>query len=384
MLSLALSVLAAAPSFVEKKVTPVDPAARSRLRFDQPIACVQLAPTQKNLEGRYRVQCDEPARVCFAAPDGKLDADGNLGEALERTGYCHAPPPPQLADWPVMEAIAETRPGWYRDERGRVVQVNFDLSRRVFVGGAWAPFFRPDGQGSLGRGFVELGTSISWETSDSVWQARLLEGGVWLGSDLRVDARALSISSTRRVDRAPLFITTFIGHPRRFDVPLALSWGLEGGRLELLGGKTFFAPAELDAVLTLWSSQDLESSVRLRFGPGVEHEFSTKEWAFRPAAAVEADFTLDRQGHHHLTGSALWEQRIGGDPGLRLKARLGYEAIIFALNDYPMTFLVEGRASWRTDVPALPGFEIAGHAGLRFSLWAPERRAAEQLTDPKG
>lgn len=384
MLSLALVVLAAPPTLQERRVTPVPAAERERLRIDRPVACVQLAPTEQNPEGRYRLQCDEGTHRCLAAPDGKLDAEGRLTEALERVEWC--PPGAKLEhdDWPIFEAIAEARPGWYRDERGRIVQVNFDLSRRIFFGGAFAPNVRPDGQGTLRRGSVELGTAISWESSEAVWRLRLLEGSLWLGTDLRLDAQALSLGSTRAVRDAPLFITTFIGTPRRFDVPLALSWGAEAGHVELIGGKVFFAPLELDAVLTLWSSSDHESFVRLRAGPGVEHEFSSRQWAFRPGAALEADLTLDRDGHHHLTGSALWEQRVGGDPGLRLKGRLGYEAIVFAINDYPVTFVAEVRGAWRTDVPAFPGFELAGQAGLRFSLWAPERRGATERRSPRG
>ncbi len=384
MFPFVLVALAAPLKLQEIHVTPVDASERKRLRYDQPVSCVQLAATERNPEGRYRVQCDEATKRCLAAPDGKLDAEGRLGEALERTAWCATMMNVEHDDWPFFEAIAETRPGWYRDERGRVVQIVFDLSRRVYFGGAWAPSFRPDGQGSLQRGFVETGTSVTWASNDSVWRLKLLEGSVWLGPELRLDAQALSLGATHRVGQAPLFLTTFIGKPRRFDIPLALSWGVEAGHVEVLGGKAFFAPLELDAVLTLWSSEDLESFVRLRAGPGVEHEFTGKQWAFRPGAALEADVTLDRDGHHHLAGSFLWEQRVGGDPGLRLKGRLGYEAIVFAINDYPVTFLAELRGAWRTDVPALPGFEVSGQTGLRFSLWAPERRGANELSTPKG
>ena len=385
MFTLTLSLLAA--NLTEVKVIPVEASARQRLRFDASVSCVTLAATPKNPTGAFRVQCDRLTRSCLAAPNGQLDADGvKLEVELERTSYCTQGVEPEGvdADWPFYEAIAEANPGWYRDERGRVMQVVFDLSRRVHFGGAWSPFFRPDGQGSAGRAFVELGTFISWESSDSVWRLRLLEGSAWLGPDTRFEAHALRLGSSKRIEQAPIFITTFLGGPRRFDVPLALSWGLELGHLESIGGRTFIAPAELDASVDLWTSKDLESFVRLRFGPGVEYEIATKDWAFRPGAALEADLTLDPKGHHHLVGLALWEQRIGANPGVRLKARFGYEAILFALNDYPVTFLAELRGVWRTDVPALPGFEVSGHTGLRFSLWAPERRHADELTSPRG
>jgi hypothetical protein len=385
MFAMTLSLLAA--NLAEVKVIPVEASARQRLRFDRNVSCVTLAATPKNPTGAFRIQCDRLTHRCLAAPNGQLDADGmKLEVELERTAFCAQDVPEGVTDdWVFSEAIAEAKPGWYRDERGRVMQVVFDLSRRVHFGGAWSPFYRPDGQGGVGRAFVELGTFISWQRDDSVWRLRLLEGSAWLGPDNRFEAHALSLGSSKRIEKAPVFITTFLGGPRRFDVPLALSWGLELGHLESIGGRTFFAPAELDASVDLWTSKDLESFVRLRFGPGVEYEIVTKDWAFRPGAALEADVTLDPKGHHHLVGVALWEQRFGGAaPGLRLKARFGYEALLFALNDYPVTFLAELRGAWRTDVPALPGFEMSGHTGLRFSLWAPERRHAEELTSPRG
>lgn len=383
MLTLQLSMLLANLSDVV--VIPVEASQRKRLSYDVPVSCVGLAPTAKNPQGRWRVQCDRATQTCLAAPDAQLDAEGAVLDApLERERGCNVGADDVIDTYRFEEAIAESRPGWYRDERGRVMQVVFDLSRRVFFGGAWSPFFRPDGQGQVGRAFVELGTSITWETHDSVWRLRLLDASVWIGADTRFEAQGLSLGSSRRINQAPLYFSTFIGKPRRFDVPLAFSWGLEAAHLEVLPGRTFFNLAELDATIDLWTSKDLESYVRVRFGPGMEYEAATRQWAFRPGAALEADFTLDPNGHHHLTGTALWEQRIGGGNGLRVKGRVAYEAILFALNDYPVTFLAEVRGIYRTDVPALPGLEVSGHTGLRFSLWAPERRHAGGLTTPRG
>ena len=57
MLVLSVSVLLA--NLAEVQVIPVEAAQRKRLRFDQPVRCVQLKPTAKNPTGRFRVQCDD-------------------------------------------------------------------------------------------------------------------------------------------------------------------------------------------------------------------------------------------------------------------------------------------------------------------------------------
>ena len=112
MLSLSVSLLLAKLS--EVQVIPVEVAQRKRLRFDQPVKCVQMKPTAKNATGRFRVQCDHDAHTCLAAPDGQLDSDGvMLDVELERTSYCEPTNDLRHDDWPFEEAIAETKPSFF-------------------------------------------------------------------------------------------------------------------------------------------------------------------------------------------------------------------------------------------------------------------------------
>jgi hypothetical protein len=369
------------------------PAEKSRLDWDKPVACMLLKPSKTVPSGEYRVQCDLTAHTCLAAPNRVL-VDGVEGEeTLSRvndscTSYLDADVIHALekGEWPLIEAIAEAPPGWYRDERGRVMQVNFDLGRRVFFGGAWAPYYRPDGTGFVpGRARVEFGGSATTNARDDHQQHRFhfLEATLWLGSnprDLRFEASVLRYDTSSRHERAPLWLTTFVGQPKRFDIPLNFGWGGEAGRFEALGGRTFVTFIELDVTLDLWLSADLDSYLRVRLGPALEYDVEGKGAYLRPTVAVEGDFTLDRDGFHHLTASAVGEKLVfePADPGRgvspnRLRVKAGYEVILFALNDYPVTFTLDGRAVWRDDVPALKGWEFSGNAGLRFSLWAPAR-----------
>lgn len=373
--------------------------AKSTLDWSRPVSCITLRPTKQVPSGEFRVQCDPLTHTCYAAPTRVL-VDGVEGEEpLARvTEVCPAwldgisQREVEEHHWRFQEAIAEAPPGWYRDERGRVMQVNFDLARRVFLGGAWAPYYRPDGTGFvLGRARVEFGGVATTNSDERNQQHRFhfLEATAWLGRsalDTRFEASVFRYETSTRRQRAPLWITTFIGEPRRFDLPLNLGWWGEAGRFESLGGKNFATLIELDATLDLWNSADLDSFVRLRLGPALEYDLDAKGMYLRPAVAVETDLTLDRDGFHHFTASVAGEKLFfeptvegrGVSPN-RLRMKAGYEVILVAINDYPVTLALDARGSWRDDVPALKGWEFSFNAGLRFSLWAPARHMSTQV-----
>jgi hypothetical protein len=394
MLSALAFLLGAYDIVVEPPVGP-----KSTLDWNKPISCLTLAPSKQVPSGEYRVQCDEAQHTCFAAPTRVL-VDGVEGdEPLARVNegcfsYVEGASAQSIEQhhWRFEEAIAEAPPGWYRDERGRVMQVNFDLGRRVFLGGAWAPYYRPDGTGFvLPRARVEFGIAVNSDPRGENVQHRwhFLETTAWLGRnplDTRFEASVVRYELSRRRQRAPLWITTFVGEPRRFDLPLNFGFAAEAGRFESLGAKNFVTIAELDVTLDLWNSADLDSFVRLRAGPALEYDFDAKGAYLRPAVALEGDLTLDRDGFHHLTASVAGEKLIfepavegrGASPQ-RLRIKAGYEVILVALNDYPLTLVVDGRAAWRDDVPALKGWDFSANVGLRFSLWAPARHLSQQV-----
>lgn len=366
----------------------------THLDWSRPVACVSLQPTKQVPSGLFRVQCDGREQRCFAAPTHVLVEGVEGPEPLSRVSPCSTMWDDELhglrSGWPVEEAIAEAPPGWYRDARGRVMQVNFDLGRRVFFGGAWAPYFRPDGTGFVaGRARVEFGGVATVMGENTQHRFHFFEASGWLGSNLlnaRFEASVLRYDTSSRRAKAPLWLTTFVGTPRRFDVPLNLGWSFEAGRFEALGGRTFITFAEADATLDLWNSEDLDSYLRVRLGPGLEYDVEGRGVYLRPAVAVEGDFTLDRDGFHHLTATVQGEKLFfepadagrGASPQ-RLRLKAGYEVIVLALNDYPLSVVVDGRATWRDDVPLLKGWEFSGNLGLRFSFWAPARHRSAQV-----
>ena len=150
---------------------------------------------------------------------------------------------------------------------------------------------------------------------------------------------------------------------------------------------SFLTLATATGAIDLWHSKNLDSFVRVRAGPAAEMDIDTRTFAIKPLVAVDADLTLDRAGFHHFTAQASAEKLFLDVPQegrhsnpARLRFQAGYEVILLAINDYPLTFIVDARATWREDlVNVKPGWDFAAHAGLRFSLWAPARRDAGQV-----
>jgi hypothetical protein len=155
----------------------------------------------------------------------------------------------------------------------------------------------------------------------------------------------------------------------------------------MVADQSFLTVGSAAVALDRWRSKNRDSFVRARVGPAAEVEMTNKSASLKPFATVEADFTLDRDGFHHFTALASGEKllfdaplpgRTGSPQRLRLQA--GYEVIVLAINDYPLTLAFDARATWRDDLVSVrPGWEFGLNAGLRFSFWAPARRDAGQV-----
>jgi hypothetical protein len=370
-------------------------------RFTQPAHCVDLAPTPQVPSGRYLVQCDEATRHCLAAPRRELGPEGRETEQpLARMSLCESSPlnspwsiPPGYS---VEPAIAAAPPGWYRDERGRVMQFNFDPHRRVWFGGGWAPLWR-DGVRASSRGRLDFGviTETVSESARRLHRITLLQTELVLGQQSSLDATLLRYDTNFRPDRPFIRVSTFIGAPHRFD------FGFDAGTfLELLRREqvrrngvdsVFYTLVDGQLTLDLWHARDLASYVRVRAGPSVEYDRTHGFFTLVPGATLEADVTLDPDGFHHLTASAEAEKillapAVAGRPQRpeRVRLRAGYELILLAINDQPVSLVLEGQGQWREDLAGTepgthPLWEWSAHTGLRVSLWAPPRRSATPL-----
>jgi hypothetical protein len=360
------------------------------LKWDVPSRCLVRGDVY------YRAQCDEKERRCLVAPDGELDPDGVATARLERAPECVGPPL-LITDltsrgYAIVPALAEAPPGWYRDERQRVMQVDFDLNTRFYLGGGG--LFVSDGPWS---GNAVIAGGGRWDRPFTWWDApglarmHFLEG--WASADGNHGELLVFGVDASRVYPTPLLrITTFFGKPRRFDPPLYFGLWAEGLRMEFLetdGGEAFDRTMMANGAVTvdLWRSKDLADFVRVRVGAGYEEAMGGDWSSFVPHAAVEGELTLGRNGFHHVRASALSEWLTNSGDGLdarlaenrsRLTVKGEYEVILFALNNQPVSFALEAKATKRDDVPDYAtGWIVQGGAQLRFSLWAPPRRDAK-------
>ncbi len=374
---------------------PLDPATPlPALRPDAPILCAEFPSTQRMPSGAYRMQCNAERKECLVAPAHELDMEGVESQRpLERVQVCSAfiqGGSRAEQGYRLLPAVADAPPGWYRDERGRVMQFNFDLHRRVWLGAAWAPLWRRDSEEALRRVRVDFGIRTESPSHDERVLNRFtfLDTELFLGPQRGLDATLLRYDFSTDRDR-PLFrVTTFLGKPRRFDLEADMGAWFEVVRLEQLERNgteaSFLTVAATHATLDLWHSRDLVSFVRLRAGPSFEFDRTNDFGTLVPGAALEGDFTLDPNGFNHLrfgveAEKVYLDKEVPGRPlnPERLTVRAGYETILLALNDQPLSLVLDGRGTWRSDLAGVPAdWEWSAQAGLRFSMWAPARRSA--------
>ncbi|RKH60141.1 hypothetical protein D7X96_34180 [Corallococcus interemptor] len=379
----------------------VPTAASPRFPYDGvQIRCLALPPTPAVPSGQWRARCDDAKKECLVSPAQVLDSQGHeTDQPLPRADWCvsRVMTPETTRQYRLVPAIAEAPPGWYRDERGRVLQYNFDLHRRVYVGGAWAPRWLRETDRLDERARVDFGVELEWpEKPDRLHRMTLLDTELYLGDAPSYDATLLRYDF-RSQNNAPLFrVTTFYGRPRRFDVYANLGFWMEVLHGEQVRREDvhadFLNVAATHVTLDLWHSEDLVSYVRVRAGPSLERDRTNGFYTLVPAAVLEGDFTLDRDGFHHVRFGAeaqkvLLAESVEGRPlrPERLRLRAGYEFILLAINDQPVSVTLDGRGTWRDDVANAPaGWEWSAQAGLRFSLWAPARRSAPVSAPGKG
>lgn len=350
----------------------------------------------------WRVQCSDLASggpgQCVMAIDGELDSTGHVARALDRARSCSSRDfdlaAARAKGYTVVRGTADAPRGWMRDDRGRVFQVTFDLHRRLYGGVSWRPTLeQPGGDQRLGRAafdveLLELEVTTGDARSGYRHRLRVGQGEIDL-APFGANATLLHYDfSRRRAD--PLFrITTFFGTPRRFDIDAHL-----GGWFEVAHVQTDEVPAgerntlmrEFTAHLTwdLWRSADMESFIRVRSGLGGERSTQDSQPdrnAVTWAGAAEGDLTLGQAGYNHLTFLGQLERpmyfdREVGVPSSARRAlvQLGFERILIAVNDQPVTLHVGGEAEYRDDLPTQPaGWDLRAVAGLRLNLWAPPR-----------
>lgn len=365
------------------------------LALDRTSRCFERA-----LGGRWRAQCDSTTKQCLVAPDAELSAEGLAAAGLDRVPPCVTPGwrEDDLAaqGYAVVPALAETPPGWIRDERQRIMQVNFDLNRRIWLGAGYGVGGLPGSDAGEATAGVRWDLPFRLARAPALARLRAFETYAAFDGNL-VDFTVVGLDASRAYPSPLIRITTFVGKPRRFDPPLYVGAWIEAVRVETLRtGGGWYDRTEIGAAaltLDLWRSRDLASFVRLRGGAGYEIADQLDGAAWVPQGALDLDLSLDADGFHHVRFTALAERLVTvgtndfqpSDPlqprlpetRHRYTAKAEYEVILLAVNDQPLTGVLDLRAQQRNDVPGLgTDWSFQGTASVRFNLWAPPRRSA--------
>src|SRR5215475_13721156 len=283
--------------------------------------------------------------------------------------------------------------GFYRDRQGRVMQVSFDLGRRVWLGVEYTPRRRLTGEMEVEPAAFDFGATYDALSEDGLTRYRwhVMEGEARVhpaGSDIT----ALRFDLSHRYQSPLVRITTFFGEPERHDLYLHIGLFSETMHLEIaprgIDGEQSLTLGNVQATLDLWQSADMRSFVRLRSGPGVEMRFGpwrdkARYVGFLPEATLEGNLIVGKRAFQQLgfrvrgdlLRSVSWESRAL--PGSWIAdAQASYEVILLAINDQPVSLRLAGAARGRDDaavqVPAagitLPGWEWEGTAGFRMSF----------------
>jgi len=346
-----------------------------------------------------RVQCDAPSHPgqCLVA-SACVPGTGGAGTCqwLERLRGCDQPADAEatlaqlVGDRTRVSARADVIDGWWRDELGRVFQVEFDLNRRFWLGARWIATAHEGEVAALDGAGFDSGFRVDVLHDDLATRTRFrfLESDVTL-APLTLYARLLAVDSSSDGDEPFLRVTTFVGEPRRHDVYLTAGYWTELLAVEHAPrgsvDDTFVRFTGAGITWDLWHDADMTSFVRLRGGAALDEALRDGHdaaLAVTAVAAFEAELGFDRGGFHRLTLSSVYEAPWFDDPltagddlerHTRWSNEIAYELVLVAIDDQPITLVAGVQGGFRDDLgdPAHNGWEVSASAGLRVSLWAP-------------
>lgn len=338
------------------------------------------------------LQCYESRRVCHYAFLNIRNGDAFTKTRAENPPYCSRSLSTAYQDakqrgFKLVEARLPSRYGFDRDERGRVYQTYFDLRSRWWLGvaGTLDPGWLDDRSFSTG---ARLETGVVIEDYDEYDRRRnrhrFLVGSVLI-DPLEVDASLWQYSRGRNEEVPSVWVTTFIGEPKRFDIDIHLGPGVELGRFNYyaIEGDHHALTDIVHGVLNweMLQSSTMETLVALRVGGGVgirwEQASETPYFYYYPEVALDWHWVIDDRGLTELRLGA--SGRIADEPatsGLwkQVKAGMSFERVVLAINDQPISLYVEPHVRWTDMGPAgTEQTDLRMHAGARVSLFSPPR-----------
>ncbi|MBA2661566.1 MAG: hypothetical protein H0U74_04685 [Bradymonadaceae bacterium] len=357
------------------------------------IVCVERADGTT-----VRMQCDPGAKRCLVAQARILRNGEASGLVPQKLNVCVSGEPgvyERLLNegYSMVPALLETPPGYTRDELGRVFQSSFDLRSRMHLGVyELLRFDAPEGFETLRHSLV-LDTLSVVDVYDQ-WDRRrhrhrFLQARLVL-APLEIDALLYSYDRGRTGEEPAFWITTFIGGPRRFDVPIRLGGGISLGRLHYrrsdAGDLMLLDLIDTRINWEFYQGPQLENYalVRVGAGAGLRHmEGTGASLAYLyPEVGLEAAWVLGGRGLTHIGLDA--RMQWGWEPSARRTwmfgtAGMSIERILIAISDQPISLFVQPHVRYtQIEVAGLDGLDYRVLAGGRLSFFVPTRPSLEQ------
>ena len=298
---------------------------------------------------------------------------------------------------PKVDAAVALPAGFYRDDRGRTMQVSFDLQQRLWLGASYAPRRRLSGKEEFAPVAFDFGLAQEWYSEDGRTRHRIavMDGEARI-NPFGLDVTALRYDLSHAYDFPLLRVTTLWKEPARHDLYLNVGAYGEALRMEIEPageiGNHQLTLLSLQPTLDLWQSWDLRSYLRLRVGPVVHMRFGpwtqeTRTLASLPEPALEGSFLLGKralqQARFRVRGE--WLRRLTlAKPELArdwlVDGEASYEIILLAINDQPVSLRFAGRVGTRDEGPQLAmaakpasgrDLEWSATGGVRISFFSP-------------
>lgn len=314
-----------------------------------------------------QIQCDESSDRClWARTDVSLDGSNGERQVNARDmPFCVPVPPGEWerrvsGGYEMVEASLPARFGYARDERNRLFQTHFDLRRRYFVG-VGDTISSDLAQGDAVGQTVRFDVGGRYEAYDRYeahrHKYRFLEGSV-LVAPFEVEGLFFAYDRGRVATEPNLWITTFIGEPRRFDINLDIGPGFHFGRLwygDVEGSNV--ALIDLAQAHLNWEflqSSDLEDYFGIRLGGGIgigtdpSPDGNVRVYAY-PEVALIGALRIGEKGLWEIDGEL--RGRWGGvvDPlgsWWEVRGAASLERILIAINDQPISIFAEPSVHW--------------------------------------
>jgi hypothetical protein len=299
---------------------------------------------------------------------------------------------------PKVDATVALPAGFYRDDRGRTMQVSFDLQQRLWLGASYAPRRRLSGKEEFAPVAFDFGLTQEWYSEDGRTRHRIavMDGEARI-NPFGLDVTALRYDLSHAYDFPLLRVTTLWKEPARHDLYLNVGAYGEALRMEIEPageiGNHQLTLASLQPTLDLWQSWDLRSFLRLRVGPAVHMRFGPWRDEARlvsslPETALEGSFLLGKralqQARFRVRGEWLRKLTLAKPELARdwlVDGEASYEIILLAINDQPVSLRFAGKVGTRDEGAQLAmagkapvsgrDLEWSATGGVRISFFSP-------------